>query len=458
MVRPVDWSPLADADPVPGDPLEVAALGRRFQATAAETAAAAKRLRAMCTDEFWDSNAGAAFRQRSRETAAKLDTAHARYAAAALALGTDPGDLGPSTAARPNYAAALRQAQRLAERILSHAQAAARSQQRVMSQLEAYAAALPPGALIPDAAGHLPSSSPIGLGAADTAEAEKLVRQYNTAADSIAVYRAVVASAQRTRDVAAANASSLISGVINSDGLGDSWRDYVATFVDEHADLLSVTAQVAGQMATECVTLALKMGGVRAGGQFDPALDAIAGRSSGPGSGGNPADLARPVGYGLVVPRGWFRVDLRPGAREPVPVRLFDRQVREELLLVGQHTYDNGGLELYISPQTAVGFPLPASLVVTRTPPHDEPRVIVTPRRLADTLACEGGEVRVTDFPAGRAVRVRRSTNVTSLDVYFPVPDSDAYLMLSFATPLDELADAMVGLFDSITSTLHWTP
>ena len=62
MARPADWSPLADTDPVPGDPVEVAALGGRFQATADEIASAVRRLRTMCTDEFWDSGAGASFR------------------------------------------------------------------------------------------------------------------------------------------------------------------------------------------------------------------------------------------------------------------------------------------------------------------------------------------------------------------------------------------------------------
>ena len=62
----------------------------------------------------------------------------------------------------------------------------------------------------------------------------------------------------------------------------------------------------------------------------------------------------------------------------------------------------------------------------------------------------------MAEYPAGQAVRVRRRAKVTSLDIHFPVPDSGAYLMLSFATPLDELADAMVGLFDSIASTLRW--
>lgn len=32
--RPVDWTPLAASDPVPGDPEAVAALARRYQQTA----------------------------------------------------------------------------------------------------------------------------------------------------------------------------------------------------------------------------------------------------------------------------------------------------------------------------------------------------------------------------------------------------------------------------------------
>ena len=101
MGRPADWSPLAGADPVPGDPDEVAALGRRFRATAAEIEQAAARLRTMCTDEFWDSDAGRAFRQRSDDTAGKLVKAYARYEATATALGTDPGDTLPSSRASP---------------------------------------------------------------------------------------------------------------------------------------------------------------------------------------------------------------------------------------------------------------------------------------------------------------------------------------------------------------------
>ena len=441
MARPADWSPLAETDPVPGDPQEIAALGRRFEATAAEIAAAVRRLRAMCTDEFWDSGAGAAFRQRGAETAGKLNAAYARYAAAATALGTDAADPSPSTAARPNYAAALAQAQRLAARALPAAQAADRSQRVAMSQLETYAAALPPGALTPDPAGRLPPP-PLAVRDPAAAEAGELIRQYNAAADAIAVARVTVASATHLRDIAAANASRLISRVINSDSLGDSWRDYMMDFIDEHARLLAVRAQVASQVATACVMLALKMGGE--GSRLEAPADADAGAG---------AD-----DYRLTVPAGWFRVGLRPGTRQPALDRLAGEEVYQELQRIMGHARDNGGVDMYISPQTAAGFPLPAALVVTLTPPHGEARAVVSPKRLADTLAGEGAEVSVTGLAAGQAVRVRRRASMTSLDIHVPGPADGGYLMLSFSTPIDELADAMVALFDSIASTLTWPP
>jgi hypothetical protein len=70
---------------------------------------------------------------------------------------------------------------------------------------------------------------------------------------------------------------------------------------------------------------------------------------------------------------------------------------------------------------------------------------------------------------AGRAVRARRrsapqgnpmdyQSPVTNLDIHVPVPGSSAYLLLSFSTPLDPLADALVGMFDAIAGTLRWIP
>jgi hypothetical protein len=181
--------------------------------------------------------------------------------------------------------------------------------------------------------------------------------------------------------------------------------------------------------------------------------------------------VSRPSDYQLTVPEGWARVDLQPGVREPALARLVDRQfrsvnnaahlkrqAREQFLRVAQYAYGNGGLELYVSLQTAAGLPLPASLVVTLTPPHEKETLRVPPDRLARELAAGGGRVTLIELPAGPGVRVRRRVEATMLDIHVAVPESGAYLILSFSTPLDQLADAMVDLFDSIANTLRWIP
>jgi len=181
--------------------------------------------------------------------------------------------------------------------------------------------------------------------------------------------------------------------------------------------------------------------------------------------------VSRPSDYRLTVPEGWVRIDLQPGVREPALARLVDRQfrgvdnapqlkrqARDQFLRVAQYAYGNGGLELYVSLQTAGGLPLPASLVVTLTPPPDKETLRITPDRLAQTLADGGGQVTLTRLPAGAAVRVRHRGEATTLDVHVVVPESGSYLLLSFSTPLDTLADAMVNLFDCIASTLRWVP
>ena len=178
-----------------------------------------------------------------------------------------------------------------------------------------------------------------------------------------------------------------------------------------------------------------------------------------------------PSDYRLVLPDGWFRIDLEPGTREKAVTALVERQfrgaddiphlkaeARDKLLATAAGAFGNGGIELYVSLQAAAGLPLPAALVVTLTPPHPDERVTVTPELLAATLPAGGADVTIAELPAGRAVRVRRfDPPVTSLDLHVPVPDSSAWLLLSFSTPLAPLADALVGMFDAVAGTLRWT-
>ncbi len=182
--------------------------------------------------------------------------------------------------------------------------------------------------------------------------------------------------------------------------------------------------------------------------------------------------MTRPSDYRLILPDGWFRIDLEPGTRERAVAALVERQfggvdnaphvkaeARKKLLATAHDAFRNGGIELYVSLQTAAGFPLSAALVVTLTPPHEDDQVVVTPKWLAETLTGDGREITITELPAGQAVRVRsHDPPVTSLDIHVPVPGSSAYLLLSFSTPLAPLADALVGMFDAITGTLRWIP
>ncbi len=189
----------------------------------------------------------------------------------------------------------------------------------------------------------------------------------------------------------------------------------------------------------------------------------------------------RPADYRIALPDGWFRIDVRPGRRKRAVQALLDRQFRGigtaqqlrqqlqgQLMSMAQAAYASGGIEIYLCQQDILGMPIPASLVISLTPPAPDGRA-VTPQQLAATLD-SAREVTLTSLQAGTAVRTRRRTPppeddptgnilpVTSLDLYIPVPGSGSYLILAFSTNLDPLADAMVSLFDAIAGTLQWLP
>jgi hypothetical protein len=48
------------------------------------------------------------------------------------------------------------------------------------------------------------------------------------------------------------------------------------------------------------------------------------------------------------------------------------------------------------------------------------------------------------------------SSAVTIVDYFLPVPGRPGVLALSFATPVEPLADALVLLFDAIAESLRW--
>ncbi len=171
-----------------------------------------------------------------------------------------------------------------------------------------------------------------------------------------------------------------------------------------------------------------------------------------------------PVDYELLLPEGWFRIGIEPGSRERSVDALVDRRfdgvdnaphlkrrLREELLAQAGAAYDQGGIELYLSMQRAGALTVPASLLVTLLPPG---------------RASEAADATVVDLAAGTALRRRGRAGAdgdggealpsVTLDYQLPVPGTGTQMLLTFSTPLVQIADAMVELFDAVAGSLRW--
>ncbi|MGP4044751.1 hypothetical protein [Streptomyces sp. 2A115] len=138
------------------------------------------------------------------------------------------------------------------------------------------------------------------------------------------------------------------------------------------------------------------------------------------------------------------------------------RRSEKQLLGAAEAGADQGGVVLYLSFLEAAGIPLSASLLISRL--HHRFDSLDAVAALAGK-----GEVAPVRLPAaGRAARRRRTERTrearrlgtefedTIVEYFVPVPDRDEVLMLTFSTPLEPIADAMVELFDAVAGTLRW--
>ncbi|MFF4401428.1 hypothetical protein [Streptomyces sp. NPDC001480] len=195
-----------------------------------------------------------------------------------------------------------------------------------------------------------------------------------------------------------------------------------------------------------------------------------------------------PRDYRLLLPDGWFRIVLDPSEeRERSIDALVERQfdgmdnaphlkddLRKDLRRRSAKAARSGGIELYLSLQQVGPFTIPASLLVTLAP-LQRPGPLPA-QALAEALEADGGEATVTieELPSGEAVRVRRLTTQPeperdaaaapnrphrslSVEYHVPVPGTTAFLLLTFSTPLEPIADAMAELFDAVAGSLTWT-
>ncbi|MFJ2773599.1 hypothetical protein [Streptomyces sp. NPDC087300] len=225
--RPRDWQPLADHDPVPGDPDRLEQLGRRLRRTAEELDRQVRHLKAAAELDSWDSDAGKEFREKAKRCRGRLEAAHKRYETVADAIGdrvVDHGsDYESNASARPgSYATELHRAQQIAEIARREAQEAEAEKSAARKGLDG-----------------LPGDS-------GKARKEKLEDQAEAAGKSLEAARGKLLKAQGIRDAAAKRAREAIDDVISGDALKDGFRDGFADFVEWAANFTEELSKWAG--------------------------------------------------------------------------------------------------------------------------------------------------------------------------------------------------------------------
>ena len=192
---------------------------------------------------------------------------------------------------------------------------------------------------------------------------------------------------------------------------------------------------------------------------------------------------AAPDSYALVMPDGWWAIDLDPERRARQIAALVEHQwrgiddaphlkaeARAELERRAGSAEEAGGLQLFLSVGALAGIPLSASLLISSVPLAAADELTELAHRAHEA----GRAVSHRELPAGPALRIRWREDAapgqvggppageaplpetTCLDVHVPVPGAPRVLLLQFRTSLEPLADALVEVFDAISTTLRW--
>ncbi len=160
MSRAVDWRPLAASDPVPGEPLVVQTLARRYGSLAQQVQTQASLVQSVAGRDHWDADAGRAFAGQIDDLAGELARIRDRFEtvsgtlftyARQLSFAQEESDAALRLAADP---ASLSQAQsRLESAVHARDTAARNARTAIEAQI---------GGLVRSAAGPL-GSSPLSL-------------------------------------------------------------------------------------------------------------------------------------------------------------------------------------------------------------------------------------------------------------------------------------------------------
>ncbi|MBS2533550.1 hypothetical protein KGQ20_12290 [Catenulispora sp. NF23] len=303
-----DWqgAVLTQGNLIPGEPSDVARLGKQLRGIADEINKQAANLRNLVDGEGWDSDSGRAFAGKVGDTASLLQKAFGRYDEAAKALGTNVRASGPhdevSWPSGTEWASTLELAQVKAQDALNRGKTADTDSQTAQKQINAA-----------KQANHgQPDTSPAATKLADqqTASDGDLQNAANDLNHAIDI-----------RDSEGKAVAGQINDYINTDGLKNpkhhwwdvDWKDLVAdighiagaiagfagilalalAWVPILGEVLGAIALIAGAIALVCDTISALDG---KGNWFDVAIDVVGLLSCGAGRAiGGVAKAARSV-------------------------------------------------------------------------------------------------------------------------------------------------------------------
>ncbi len=198
--------------------------------------------------------------------------------------------------------------------------------------------------------------------------------------------------------------------------------------------------------------------------------------------------VADPAGWSLLLPSNWHHIPLGADRHRRVAALLrsqlatlprdavfrWRRELEDQINALVDDAVQQGGRDLYLLIDSRYGLPLAASCLASlvNAPLPEGISGEAVANALADrdsdrpgTLLIEGREcaairrrepLTIEDDAAG-APASPATLMVTTLDVFAPFPGTQQTLLLSFRTPVDDLAGPMATLFEAMAQSLRWT-
>lgn len=224
-----DWPPLWHDDPTPGDPEEVAELGRKLRKMADMIDEQARVIDALASVEGWDSEAGRGFHDLAGGTADKLKKSFERYDEAAKAIGEEVREGGSD-----QFASEMRRAQRKADKALSDYRDAKSDHDIADREVQKYTDKYPMN----------------NIPAAEKDDYDRWVKKRAEALLRIGDARKEVKGAREIYDDAGDKAARHIKNVVHHDAVRDPGG--FMNFLADWADTLSNISAVLSVLAVVC--------------------------------------------------------------------------------------------------------------------------------------------------------------------------------------------------------------